>query len=375
MAAFACLALAAALAVYSRSRKLTAGADLAAGALVWWMLMVVLTMGVWLPVDSGFLFVWPVLFTGLGLLWIYSERRKRMHPWIQAAVLGASLVPGVLLIAPFTAATYTGLQGLSQLGGLGLLPGLLFIGLVYPLLNVLPLGWLGRLAGVAGVVGVVLLGLALRTSAGEGAVRSNSVMFAEDHDGKTSRWLSFELEPDEWTANFGFASGVMGSLEDIFPVPFRDLLQADAPYVGLQPPAVSWVDLGAGGEVRRLRIDFDNPFGSRARLLWFEPGEAVTSVRLGDLDLPVRTAAGQPQARLLRLLSDSRSEALEVTVTGDAPVRLVVVEQRVGLPEIAGFEPRPASMVPRPLFTFLDSDVSLVRRSIMLERDSGGDAP
>ena len=395
MLAFVCLAVGATVALYRLCRRLIAANDLAAGALLLWSVLVVVTCGLALPTDTNFLFAWPLLASALGLGALMRAPTRPISPWARVAVLVAMAVPGLLLIAPFTAALYTGLQGLVQLGGLALAPAMLLLGLLFPHFE----GMSARVVAIgASVAGVALLGLALWGPARAERVVANSVLYAQDEsdlDGSAAHWFSFDAETDDWTRAFGLEEGRRGSLGRFFPLPWRDVLHADAPSAGLSAPVLELIAHHRDGAVTTHHVqvhdgvvpdgqapDGQEPDGrelglerepglesgadrSRARLLWIAPAEAVISARL-DGHLLVVDETGRLGAAVALQVPAVASSTVIVETRSDADVELVVVEQRPGLPMPSGVEPRGPEFVPLPLFTFLESDVSLVRSSMTL---------
>ncbi len=399
MLAFVCLAVGATVALYRLCRRLIAADDLAAGALVLWSVLVVATCGLALPTDTNFLFAWPLLAAALGLGALMRAPTGPASPWVRVAVLVGMAVPGLLLIAPFTGALYTGLQGLVQLGGLALVPAMLLLGLLFPHFE----GMSARVVSVgASVASIGLLGLALWGPAQAERVVANSVLYAQDEsdlESSPAHWFSFDTETDGWTRAFGFEEGRRGSLARFFPLPWRDVLHADAPSAGLPTPGIEVIASHRDGAVttHHVRVhdgavpdgavpdgavpDSQDPDlvgdpdlerglervvdGSRARLLWIAPAEAVISASLDGHRL-VLDETGRLGAAVALQVPAVATSTLIVETRADADVELVVVEQRAGLPMPPDVGPRGPEFVPLPLFTFLESDVSLVRSSMTL---------
>lgn len=365
MIAFTALTWAAAAWSYRFFRRVTGFMDMAVGALIWWLLLAILTSGLWLPVESSFLIVWPLLFAlaGVGTLCLVPAGAER--PWRTVAVLVSGALPAVLLVAPFIATVYVAFQGLSQLGGVALVLEVLLIGLLIPQLEAMTCQRRPWLPVTAGVIGCVLLAVAIWNPDAELPSRQNSVLYALDADADERCWLSFDDAPDSWTRQFGLVRGVTESV-DRFSTPLsRALMRSTAPKVEVPRPSLEQVDERVLGDQREIRLRLRSDPRSRGRLIWFEPPEAVISARLGDAVVSLRSA-GSEEAPILMRFPTTPEEEMILWAQGHQPVTMTVVEQYEGLPEVPGIEPRSAETMPRALTVWVRSDITLVRRSFNL---------
>ncbi|MCP4656804.1 MAG: MFS transporter [bacterium] len=366
MIAFTALTWAAAAWFYRFFRRVTGFMDMAVGALIWWVLLAILTSGLWLPAESNFLVVWPLVFglAAVGTLCLVPAGAER--PWRTVAVLALGALPAVLLVAPFIATSYVAFQGLSQLGGVALVLEVLLIGLLIPQLEAMTSHRFPWLPVAAVVIGCAFLAVAIWNPDEESPSRQNSVLYALDADSDERFWLSFDDVPDAWTRQFGFVRGFTGSVDRFSALPERALMTSTAPEVEVPQPALEGIEQRDVGDQREYRLRLRSDLRSRARLIWFEPPEAMISARLGDAVVSLRSAGSAEAPVLMRLPTTLPEEEMILRVQGRQPVTMTVVEQYEGLPEVPGIEPRSGETMPRPFMTIVRSDVTLVRRSFTL---------
>ncbi|MFZ1376981.1 MAG: M28 family peptidase [Geothrix sp.] len=259
-AALLATALAALAAVWGWALRRFEGRGLALGALLWWLLALVIATA-FLP-GATYLLLWPLLFAMLGLWW--------EQPWVAALPLLLLFPPvwhNLALLLGFSLPIFLGL--LVAFGLLPLLP--LLRRLFQTRLWTLPLAGLGA-ALLCFAVGATRTGPRLSTLA-----------YLEDADSGKAQWVSFHA-PDAWTRlvmavptreiRFGgrhaFAS----------PAPSPRLAGPQAILVGPQltlcpPERALAVVLTADGPFTGLSLD-GKPLPAFRRLQWFAPPASLT---------------------------------------------------------------------------------------------------
>ena len=70
--------------------------NLAAGAFVWWAVLMVLS-SLFFP-GGSYLFTWPLLASVLALGWLFWTKEPAARPWLRAGVLSVASVPGIVLL-------------------------------------------------------------------------------------------------------------------------------------------------------------------------------------------------------------------------------------------------------------------------------------
>ena len=105
--AFITLTIAITATIYSLLRRRFRLAELALGALLWWLIATVMA-SLLMPGGSYWL-EWPLLFSliGFGLLWLFPETESAS--WRQAGLLAVSALPALLVFSWSIYAMYIGL--------------------------------------------------------------------------------------------------------------------------------------------------------------------------------------------------------------------------------------------------------------------------
>ena len=366
MVGFACLSLALFLWIYRFFRQAVGALDLAAGTMVWWLVLLVVTTEVSLPAQSNFIIVWPLLFSALALFGLLRLKPGEPHTWPLVLSLAAAAVVGILLMVPLQGAVYVGLQSLVALGGFPLIVQVLLLGLLMPQLETFvhrrPKGLVLTVAGI----GLAVLVVAVWNPGGDRSLKINSVMYAKDIDTGQNHWFSYDLLPDFWTKQFGLRQSVWRPVSDFDPLATQPILHADAPKSDLPEPQVELLESHRVGPFEEWTVRFETRGQATSRLLWFEPPQAVQALRLGTTNLSLDQEEGGLVVQRLPLLPEGDTLTLR-RLADDRPVTMVVVETHEGLPSFPGFEERPHGVLPSSRSNIQRSDISFVRRSFDLQ--------
>ncbi|HEU4596152.1 MAG TPA: M28 family peptidase, partial [Pyrinomonadaceae bacterium] len=364
------LAFAVAALVYAFLFRRTRAADLLAGALLWWLLFLILTAAV-LPLGS-FMYAWPLLgaLPGLALL-IFRDGGRFASPSSQL-VLALCAVPAVLLFAPLIYMLFMMLG--MELAGFYMILAVLLVGLVVPQLLALLTArgrWLLPAALALAGVGFILVGVA-GSGFDERRKKVNSVFYLLDADAGRARWLSMDARTDEWTSQFIREGASRESVAHVFPWVRPRGWQADAPPVALPAPGVELLEDRAAGEgVRSLRLRITSARRAPSLLVFTEPETEVRRAFVNDQPL-IESVGDAPQGLRLSYAAP-RAEGFELLleIRDTTPLRLVVEDISYELPEVPGqtFQPRPPHMMPAP--SARSSNTTIVRRVFRLDAPPG----
>ena len=188
--------------LYAALRNRIGSYDLAVGGLLWWLLLAVATSVVF-PAAS-YLFIWPLVFSLLGLGILFAGDDRPTAGWRRFAVLMITGIPAAFLAA-------SGVYGITMTREL-LLPYVaplfaaaivLMLGLLIPHLDLVARAgrWVLAVATAALALGLLLTG---SLSAGFDArhPQPDSIMYALNTDTGQAIWESADEKPDTWTAQF-----------------------------------------------------------------------------------------------------------------------------------------------------------------------------
>jgi hypothetical protein len=357
--------------------------NLAAGALVCWAILLVLS-SLYYPTGS-FLFTWPLLASELALDWLFLMKEPAAHPWRRAAMLAVAAVPGIVLLTPLVIylvplATYIGVQMPIPLLPVPLVFVLLLMGLLIPQLGLLAgepqtpatvshlaflsrrhlmrrQRWLVPLSAL--LVSVMLLVTAMATS-GLSATHpgTDSVTYRLNADTGQAVWQSSDQRLDDWTRQF-FPSS-------IGPGPFS----APAPAVALAPPGVTLVSDTMSGDERTLEVQVSSPRHAEDAMVQVEAqGEIVAATVDGKpFELILLPERAPHRLQFTYYALPEKGFELQLSIRSAAPVRITVQDVTSGLPTIPGMtiQPRPASLMPALIPTWRDP--TMVSKSFMFAR-------
>lgn len=352
------VALGAAAFVYALLFRRAQAASLWAGALLWWVLL--LLVSTWALPAGSFMYAWPLAFALAGLLAVLaSGDGERLTT---AGVLGVALAsaPGVALFAPLVYMFFM-MMGL-ELAGLFVALPVLALGLCVPLVR----GGRRLPALLVAFAGVALVAAAVST-AGFDAHRpkTNSVFYFLDADAAAARFVSTDAALDEWTRQFvGDAAG-RRTLESVFPWARLRTWEGAAPLAPLPAPRVEVLEDGSdgAGAVRRLRLRVTSPRGAPMLLLHTETEILAASINgraVVETNAPTQTDRPRNLRASYAAAPPEGVELILETRPG-APVRLVAQDVSYELPALPGqtYRPRPAHMMPAPAYR--TSDTTVVR--------------
>jgi hypothetical protein len=325
------------------------------GAAITWSAVAVVAAA--LAPGASHLFLWP----GVGALLIavaaIEPTRPRFPAWPWAAL---GLVPILLVWAPTLVLLSTAL-------GPGSAPAQALVAAAVSSLLLLPARMLAgaRFAQLAAAAATLaLIGAAAAAAAadfGPQRPRGDSLFYLSEPQVERALWLSFDDEPDAWTAPY-LDGQARQTITDVFAEGSVDLLAGEAPLIELGSPRVTQVADQPTAEGRRLllrvlprpasasiRLTVRAPHALRLLSVAGEPVPAADDDSGGDDSVNLRFAA-PPDAGF----------ELELLVGGRSPVEVTLVDRVAGLPAPGGRRPapRPADLMP---LRDLPSDFTLVR--------------
>jgi hypothetical protein len=367
--AFITLTTAITAALYNLLRRYLRLADLALGALLWWLIPAVVTSQI-MPGMSYWL-NWPLLFSlvGLGLLWLLPEQPDAA--WRRAGILAATAVPALLIFAWGIYAFYLSL-GTDLIMVPVFMMGLL-LGLFIPHLDLWarPHPW--ALPALAGFVAVTALIAGSLTAAPDAAnPQADSVFYALNADTGQALWISDDAQPDGWTAQFLGTAPRRGKLPELFPHLSNEFLHAPAPVLDRAAPQVDLVSDRLAGAARTLHLRVTTP----GQVPWVEvsvgSNSPISAITLAGTRIPYQDDPAQsPSNGYLKTyqywVPPAQGFDLTVEVVSPGDVKVFVRDFEYGLPQVPGlaYNPRPANRMPlaREFLPKNKTDTVLVAKS------------
>lgn len=346
---FVFLAVAVSAALYNWLRRRAGAYSLAAGALVWWLLLAV---GTSLSVPgASYLFTLPLLCASVGLAILFmGEGGGRLKAPL---VLAAYAVPGVVLMAPLIGQVFAALT-LAASGTIIVLEVLL-LGLLFPHLDLLrsPRRWLLPGACALLAAGLLLTGL-LTAGFDRDRPKVVNVFYALDADKRTAVWGSNDKRLDEWMGQFFVDGTKRDVLADLFPLNKNPLLNSVAPPLTVAPPQVALLDDSTTQGVRSVRVRITSPRGGAILSVYADPGSEVVAAVVDGVPLKLDGSRGRdgtaPPWSMTYYGFPADGAELTLGVKEGQPLRLRVDDRTYGLPQIAEkpIKPRPDYITPSP---------------------------
>lgn len=360
---FVALVVALVSALYGWFGKKLSVENLTVGALLWWLLMMLLT-SFYLP-GASYLFTWPLLFSLVALgVWLISAEQK-FPPKFLALFLICS-VPGIILLSPVLQQTFIALT-LTFIGWVVVLV-VLAIGLLIPHLNIMtrPSKWL--LPGTSVLVSVAfLVVIGLSPGADANHPKLDSLFYGLNADTGKAVWASIDKSSDEWTSKFLSGDVKAKGLNEFFsPAATAQFLQTEAPVAPLAAPEIALLDDKTSDNVRTLRMQITSPRHAAVLSLYVDSPAEMLGAMLNGKQIDKGNAPAtmnrrkQWSLRYYAVPAEGIELTMEMRLT--EPLRLRVVDQSYGLPEIEGqpFGARPDNIIPA---TMLYNNTTMVSKT------------
>jgi hypothetical protein len=257
------LAIALAAAFYGKLAGRIRLANMMAGALLWWVVLAVLS-GVYLP-GASYIFLLPVLFVlvGAGIMFAVQGDAPLSHGrW---AAFYACSVPAVVLAAPLVYLLALGLS--AGMFRIALALVILTLALLLPLVRLMasPGRWL-----LPGLFGLACVGFLVAGSMSAGfrknEPRPTNLFYVLNADNGSAIWASSDRKPNEWTSQFIPDGSPRGPITDYMPTPPTPMMQmqgmgqnywssrADAATLDAPEAVVAYDGTQDGMRTLRLRV-------------------------------------------------------------------------------------------------------------------------
>lgn len=337
--------------------------NLIVGALLWWIILTILT-SLYLP-GASYLFTWPLLFSLIGLGLIFNIKNQKYVFWRNLTLLTISALPGVILFVPTIDLVFQALT--LSMAGAAMILVVLLLGLLVPHLYFI--ANLNKLLtpGIALLISLVFL-ITGGFTAGFNAnhPQPNSIFYAVNADTGKAIWASTDERQDKWKSQFLTGKVIKGALPDYLPMAERTFMVSQATVLPLQAPSVQLLDEQMKDSDRILHLRIASSRQARVLRIYLDTKVQVLQTILNGKPIHNDTNKNQLGNSWGLHYFVPPKEGIELTLVIKSPqsVKLQVVDQSDGLPKIPGksFQARPDYMMPTA-FGYGVSDSTLVSKS------------
>ncbi len=351
-------------ALYNLLRKKISAETLALGALAGWVILAWLT-AVYLR-GGNYLLLWPLAGGLFSLLAGRQAWKTEPASWLWVALSCLMGLPVALVVAPQAHGLWVAL-GLTVEGAV-VVAGMIALGLAVLSPQVELIAGLNRatLPFGAFVVGAALLALGAATVRyNEEHPKPSSQVYALDVDAGRALWANSAGRVDSWIAQYVTSAPQRGRLQGFLPdwLPFEYLNYA-APLVPLVPPAATLVENTPEVFTRLLSLRVTSPRHARSIRVSAADSDVLEAWVNGRHSAKPWVSRWNPGGRWTLEYSNVPEAGFELKlrVKGAGPVKLVLLDRSIGLPEIPGhpFAPRSLGMMQQH-----SGDSTMVRRTMV----------
>ena len=234
--------------------------NLSLGAMLWWLILMVLT-SLLLP-GASYLFTWPLFFSLIGQGILLLDRGHKISIIQRAAILLTCAIPSILLLVPTIYLISIALT--VSLSGVVAALVVLLMGLLIPHLALIaiPNRWL--LPRAAFCLSLIML-LSGSFTAGFDAKhpKPNSLFYGLNSDTGKAVWASANAQTDTWTSHYLDNKALPSKLDDFLPAVTRKFLNSPAPVVPLTPPKIETLSDTIQKDVRFINLQITSPRSAR----------------------------------------------------------------------------------------------------------------
>ncbi len=346
--------------VYTWSRKKTRLGNLMAGALLWWVILMILA-SLYFP-GASYLFTWPLLFAILALAFFFARGERAGGKSL--VVFSVCAIPGIVMFTQIIQLTFPAVALNSSEELMALV--VLVLGLLIPHISAIAdqKKWLvpasSMLLSILFVVAAVIT-----FHFDDKHPKPGYLFYGFDADNNKATWASAFQKPDEWNAQF-FSQPERGRLPEYFPFGSFPFLKNAAPTAELPAPNVQLISDEKKDGLRTLRLQVLSPRRAPIISVFVTSDTEVIAGEINGRRLAQKSEtaqAGEGNRWTLRyngVPEDGLGLVLQTRST--QAVSLRVVDQSYGLPEtlMTRYKPKPDNVMPAPL---INNNTTLVSKS------------
>lgn len=326
-------------------RKKTADANLFAGVLVLYALLL-LPATLFLP-GVSYLFVWPLLGAAVSLLIAFVTTDKGSESPQRLGILTLGALPGLLLLAPTVYFLYTAL--VLSMPAVLIVLAVLALGLLAPALALPAVSKRWLLPVGLAIAGVVLLAIAgLNSNFEHYQPQKSDLFYAMNAGTGKAIWASADVRLNDWTRQF-LAQGNRGDVNQFFPSRNRSFLQSEAPAIQEPAPGLQVLKDENGSDVRRVQLKITSPRQAPSLVVFVDADVLKATVNGREITTPASLRVGSGSGWSMQY-SGTPVEGFDLALElkPSQPLKITIVDRTDGLPQslIGNFKSRPADLAP-----------------------------
>lgn len=344
--------------VYGMLHRKIGTENLAVAGLLWWVIFMI--GGLFVLRGGSYLFQRPLLFSiiafGIGI----SRNDRESSPFRRIAILCLGALPAVTMWAVVIQLIFLAL-GLNALIPISAMVVLL-TGLLIPHFDILLTLRIWFLPVVAALVSLGLFiagGLTARYD--DDHPRLDHVFYSLNADTGKAIWASADPQPDTWTAQFLPEGTRKGAIPEYVFSRSNQFLSHEAEAVPLLPPIITLLDDRADADTRTVTLQLKSARQAPVMRIAIDPEVGMVSAEVNGK--PIDNIGAYAQADHQRPFRvdcfgvSSEGVQLRLGVKMPGTLKIRVLDQSYGLPEIQGqpLRPRPVSTMPSPFLPYSES--------------------
>jgi hypothetical protein len=360
MIGFVLLTVAATTVIYSLFRRKVSIDNLATGALIWFLLLLIVSH-IYFP-GGSYLLVWPLLAALITWILKFTLPAGKLSLTKLCLIAAVCAVPGIILISPLIYQTFVAV-GISQTS-LIVVPVALLLGLLVINFESIASGFRWLLPAVSTLAAACFIVAALlQPDYSNEQPRSNELFYVLNADTGKAVWVSSDARPDEWTSQVLSSDAPAAPLNDYLPwVKGGVFLQQPAPAATLAAPEIKVLDDQVEDETRRIHLRVSSV--REAATLFIYSGTELSEAFVNGQRLTRGQNAPAWDKGQMLIYSAPPQEGVELLLKtrSSEPLIVKVVDRSFQLPELTNVtvKARPDYIVPAP---FSSSDSTFIGKS------------
>jgi peptidase M28-like protein len=348
---FVLLTVAITATVYGLFRKRVSVDNLATGALLWFLLLLIVSH-IYFP-GGSYLLVWPLLSALIAWILKFTLPAGKLSLTKLCLISTVCAAPGIMLISPLTYQIFVAV-GISQ-ASLVVVPVTLLLGLLLINFELMASTFRWLLPAASTLAAVCFIVAALLQP--QQQPKSNEIFYALNADTGKAVWASGDARPDEWTSQFLSSDAPAAPLDDCLPWLNREVfLQQPAPAASLAAPEIKVLDDQVQDQTRLIHMRVSSARGAATLFIYF--GTECSQAFVNGQPLTKGHDAPAWEKGQLLIYSAPPREGIELLLKtkSSEPLLLKVVDRSFEFPELTNItvKARPNYIVPAP-FSYSDS--------------------